>query len=116
MTFAAIWDMDGVLVDTSRAHYQSWVEALASTRMTRSTGLITGNGSGRNRIRSAMAINPIHCQRILIEERCFDAASKITGFILGPLLIYRWHIGWTILAEGLVDGGADFLGTFLLPG
>jgi len=34
MTFAAIWDMDGVLVDTSRAHYQSWVEALASTRMT----------------------------------------------------------------------------------
>jgi len=34
MTFAAIWDLDGVLVDTSRAHYQSWVEALASTRMT----------------------------------------------------------------------------------
>jgi beta-phosphoglucomutase len=29
MTFAAIWDMDGVLVDTSRLHYQSWVQALA---------------------------------------------------------------------------------------
>ncbi len=26
---AAIWDMDGVLVDTGQAHYQSWVEALA---------------------------------------------------------------------------------------
>ncbi len=29
MAYAAIWDMDGVLVDTGRAHYQSWVEALA---------------------------------------------------------------------------------------
>ncbi len=26
---AAIWDMDGVLVDTGQIHYQSWVEALA---------------------------------------------------------------------------------------
>ena len=34
MTFAAIWDMDGVLVDTRRAHYQSWAEALAPTGMT----------------------------------------------------------------------------------
>ncbi len=29
MAYAAIWDMDGVLVDTGQAHYQSWVEALA---------------------------------------------------------------------------------------
>ncbi len=29
MAYAAIWDMDGVLVDTGRAHYQSWVETLA---------------------------------------------------------------------------------------
>ena len=29
MIFAAIWDMDGVLVDTSRFHYLSWVQALA---------------------------------------------------------------------------------------
>ncbi len=29
MAYAAIWDMDGVLVDTGRSHYQSWVEALA---------------------------------------------------------------------------------------
>ncbi len=26
---AAIWDMDGVLVDTGQIHYHSWVEALA---------------------------------------------------------------------------------------
>jgi beta-phosphoglucomutase len=30
MTIAAIWDMDGVLVDTGQLHYQSWVESLAS--------------------------------------------------------------------------------------
>jgi len=29
LTAAAIWDMDGVLVDTSRFHYQSWVQAIA---------------------------------------------------------------------------------------
>ena len=29
MAYAAIWDMDGVLVDTGQDHYQSWVEALA---------------------------------------------------------------------------------------
>jgi beta-phosphoglucomutase len=29
MTIAAIWDMDGVLVDTEQFHYQSWAEALA---------------------------------------------------------------------------------------
>ncbi len=29
MAYAAIWDMDGVLVDTGQAHYQSWVETLA---------------------------------------------------------------------------------------
>ncbi len=29
MAYAAIWDMDGVLVDTGEPHYQSWVEALA---------------------------------------------------------------------------------------
>ncbi len=29
MAYAAIWDMDGVLVDTGQAHYQSWQEALA---------------------------------------------------------------------------------------
>ena len=29
MAYAAIWDMDGVLVDTGRAHYQSWAETLA---------------------------------------------------------------------------------------
>ena len=29
MAYAAIWDMDGVLVDTGKAHYQSWVETLA---------------------------------------------------------------------------------------
>lgn len=29
MAYAAIWDMDGVLVDTGQAHYQSWVEVLA---------------------------------------------------------------------------------------
>ncbi len=28
-TAAAIWDMDGVLVDTGQPHYRSWVEALA---------------------------------------------------------------------------------------
>ena len=30
MTIAAIWDMDGVLVDTGLLHYQSWAEALAA--------------------------------------------------------------------------------------
>ncbi len=36
MAFAAIWDMDGVLVDTGQFHFQSWVEALAkrSVRLT----------------------------------------------------------------------------------
>ncbi len=29
MDIAAIWDMDGVLVDTGDLHYQSWVEAMA---------------------------------------------------------------------------------------
>jgi len=29
MTYAAIWDMDGVLVDTRQQHYQSWVETMA---------------------------------------------------------------------------------------
>ncbi len=29
MAYAAIWDMDGVLVDTGQTHYHSWVEALA---------------------------------------------------------------------------------------
>ena len=29
MAYAAIWDMDGVLVDTGKAHYQSWTETLA---------------------------------------------------------------------------------------
>jgi len=30
LTIAAIWDMDGVLVDTGQLHYQSWAEALAT--------------------------------------------------------------------------------------
>lgn len=30
MDIAAIWDMDGVLVDTGELHYRSWVEALAA--------------------------------------------------------------------------------------
>jgi beta-phosphoglucomutase len=34
MTFAAIWDMDGVLVDTRLAHYQSWVQALVPVGIT----------------------------------------------------------------------------------
>jgi beta-phosphoglucomutase len=29
MTYAAIWDMDGVLVDTRQAHYESWAETMA---------------------------------------------------------------------------------------
>lgn len=29
MTYAAIWDMDGVLVDTRQQHYESWVETMA---------------------------------------------------------------------------------------
>jgi len=33
MAYAAIWDMDGVLVNTGQAHYQSWVEALEKRRV-----------------------------------------------------------------------------------
>ncbi len=33
MAYAAIWDMDGVLVDTGQEHYQSWVEALAKRKV-----------------------------------------------------------------------------------
>ena len=34
-----LWDMDGVLVDTADAHYQSWLDVLTSLRDQYLTGI-----------------------------------------------------------------------------
>jgi hypothetical protein len=65
--------------------------------------LLASSGSGRNKISAPAAMRPIHCQRILDESKPFKVAAKDAGFILGTTLIYWRHVGWAILAKGLVD-------------